>query len=51
VGFFFAEFVLIDWSAPPATFNRRLSTQAGEGFIRYGSGPDGRKKIELTPKS
>jgi hypothetical protein len=39
------DVIFLNWSASPATLNRRLSKLARAGFIRYGSDPDGRKKI------
>jgi hypothetical protein len=46
------DVIFLNRAASPATLNRRLSKLAREGFIRYGSDSDGRKKyLELTPKS
>ena len=39
------DVIFLNRSASPATLNRRLSKLARAGFIRYGSDPDGRKKI------
>jgi hypothetical protein len=45
------EMIVLSRLVLPAILNRRLSKLA-EGFIGYGSVPDGRKKyLELTPKS